>query len=55
MDLKKLCDAQNIADQLADLPQEALLYIAGYAEGFRDRPKRRRKGKTTGGENKPRS
>ena len=39
----KLADVQTVADKLADLPQEALLYIAGYAEGFRDRPKGRRK------------
>lgn len=39
VDAAKLADAQTIADKLADLPKEALLYIAGYAEGCRDRPK----------------
>lgn len=44
VDLKKVSDAQAVADKLAELPKEALLYIAGYAEGIRDRrPKRKKK------------
>lgn len=51
VNLDKISDAQTIADNLAGLPKEALLYIAGYAEGFRDRPKRkRRKKEQTNGE-----
>lgn len=38
VDLAKLSDIQIIADKLGGLPKEALLYIAGYAEGCRDRP-----------------
>lgn len=45
VNLDKISDAQTIADNLAGLPKEALLYIAGYAEGFRDRPKRKRRKK----------
>ena len=45
--LEKLADAQSIADNLALLPKEALLYIAGYAEGRRDRPAQKRRRKTT--------
>ena len=37
MDLTRLSDAQAIAAILDELPKEALLYIAGYAEGMRDR------------------
>ena len=33
VDTARLADAQSLADRLKDLPQEALLYIAGYAEG----------------------
>lgn len=33
VNLENLADAQSIADNLALLPKEALLYIAGYAEG----------------------
>lgn len=40
VNLENLADAQSIADNLALLPKEALLYIAGYAEGRRDRPAR---------------
>lgn len=39
VDLTKLADAQVVADKLGSLPKEVLLYIAGYAEGCRDRPK----------------
>lgn len=46
IDLKKLADAQNVADSLSELPKEALLYIAGYAEGWRDKPKRKKKRKS---------
>ena len=52
VNLENLADAQSIADNLALLPKEALLYIAGYAEGRRDRPARKRKKKdSTNGEN----
>lgn len=36
-DINKLADAKSVANKLADLPKEALLYIAGYAEGCRDK------------------
>lgn len=39
IDITKLADTQVVADKLGGLPKEALLYIAGYAEGFRDRAK----------------
>ena len=42
-DTSKLADAQTVAENLAGLPKEALLYIAGYAEGVRDKPKCRKK------------
>ena len=42
-DTSKLADARTVADNLAGLPKEALFYIAGYAEGVRDKPKRRKK------------
>ena len=45
VNLENLADAQSLADNLALLPKEALLYIAGYAEGRRDRPARKRKKK----------
>lgn len=51
IDLKKLADAQVVADSLSGLPKEALIYIAGYAEGWRDRPKRKRKKKFPGQSN----
>lgn len=35
--IEKLADAKSVAGKLADLPKEALLYIAGYAEGCRDK------------------
>lgn len=38
VDPEKLADAQAIAQKLVSLPKEALLYIAGYAEGCRDKP-----------------
>ena len=43
IDTAKLTDAQLMADNLAKLPVEARLYIAGYAEGRRDRSQRRKK------------
>ena len=43
INLDRVSDAQIIADRLVGLPKEALLYIAGYAEGYRDRPARKRK------------
>ena len=43
INLDRVSDAQIIADRLVGLPKEALLYIAGYAEGVRDKPKRRKK------------
>lgn len=45
VDLNRVGDAQAIADKLADLPKEALLYIAGYAEGCRDGAGKKRKRK----------
>lgn len=36
IDTAKLADVQNVASKLASLPEKALLYIAGYAEGVRD-------------------
>ena len=36
INLDRVSDAQIIADRLVGLPKEALLYIAGYAEGYRD-------------------
>ena len=45
INLDRVSDAQIIADRLVGLPKEALLYIAGYAEGYRDRPARKRKKK----------
>lgn len=39
VNLEKISEAQAVADNLSGLPKEALLYIAGYAEGFRDSPK----------------
>ena len=33
----KLIDTQTIADKLANLPKEALIYIAGYSEGYKDK------------------
>lgn len=33
IDTSKLSDAQTVAEKLTGLPKEALLYIAGYAEG----------------------
>lgn len=39
VDSAKLVDVQTVADKLSDLPKEALIYIAGYVEGCRDRPK----------------
>ena len=51
INLDRVSDAQIIADRLVGLPKEALLYIAGYAEGYRDRPARKRKKKdSTNGE-----
>lgn len=52
VNLEKVSEAQAVADKLAELPKEALLYIAGYAEGCRDKPKRRKKPREhTNGEN----
>ena len=48
--LEKLADVQTVADNLALLPKEALLYIAGYAEGRRDRPAQKRRKKSANGE-----
>jgi hypothetical protein len=54
-DTSKLADARTVAENLAGLPKEALLYIAGYAEGYRDRPARKRKKKdSTNGEKEAR-
>lgn len=55
IDTSKLSDAQTVAEKLTGLPKEALLYIAGYAEGCRDKPKRRKKPREhTNGENEAR-
>lgn len=32
----KVADVQCVAEKLAELPRDALMYIAGYAEGRRD-------------------
>lgn len=54
-DTSKLADARIVAENLSGLPKEALLYIAGYAEGCRDRPARKRKKKeNTNGEKESR-
>lgn len=45
IDTSKLSDAQTVAEKLTGLPKEALLYIAGYAEGCRDKPTRKRRKK----------
>ena len=44
-DTNKLSDAKTVAEKLTGLPKEALLYIAGYAEGCRDKPNRKRRKK----------
>lgn len=31
-----VADVQCVAEKLAELPRDALMYIAGYAEGRRD-------------------
>lgn len=55
-DTNKLADAQIVADKLTGLPKEALLYIAGYAEGSRDKPKCHKKPREhTNGEKEARS
>ena len=43
IDTAKLTDTQLMADKLAKLPMDARIYIAGYVEGRRDRPRRRKK------------
>lgn len=43
VNLDKVSEAQAVADKLAELPKEALLYLAGYVEGVRDKPKRKKK------------
>ena len=43
VNLEKVSEVQTVADKLAGLSKEALLYIAGYAEGVRDKPKRKKK------------
>lgn len=37
----RLADAKAVAEKLSDLPKESLLYIAGYVEGCRYKPKER--------------
>nr|DAV91244.1 MAG TPA: hypothetical protein [Caudoviricetes sp.] len=55
VNLEKVSEAQAVADKLAELPKEALLYIAGYTEGVRDKPNRkRRKAEKTNGEKEAR-
>lgn len=43
VNLDKVSEVQAVADKLAELPKEALLYIAGYTEGVRDKPKKKKK------------
>ena len=43
INLDRVSDAQTVANKLTGLPKEALLYIAGYAEGCRDKPTRKRR------------
>ena len=43
INLDRVSDAQTVAEKLTGLPKEALLYIAGYAEGCRDKPTRKRR------------
>lgn len=43
VNLDRAADAQFVADKLVGLSKDALLYIAGYADGVRDKPKRRKK------------
>lgn len=43
VNLEKISEVQTVADKLSELPKEDLLYIAGYAEGVRDKPKRKKK------------
>ena len=55
INLDRVSDAQTVAEKLTGLPKEALLYIAGYAEGCRDKPTRkRRKAEKTNGEKEAR-
>lgn len=55
LNLERLADVQRVSDNLALLPKEALLYIAGYTEGVRDKPnRRRRKKEQTNGEKEAR-
>ena len=45
-DTAKLADVQTVADKLAGLPRDALIYIAGYSDGRRDekrKPRRKKK------------
>ena len=43
IDAAKLADIQELADKLAQLPESALLYIAGYAEGRADAAREQKK------------
>ena len=43
INLDRVSDAQTVAEKLTGLPKEALLYIAGYAEGCRDKPTRKKR------------
>ena len=52
LNLERLADAQTVSDKLSGLPKESLIYIAGYAEGCRDRPARKRKKKESTNEEK---
>lgn len=52
INLDRVSDAQTVAEKLTGLPKEALLYIAGYAEGCRDRPARKCKKKESTNEEK---
>ena len=52
LNLERRADAQTVSDKLSGLPKESLIYIAGYAEGCRDRPARKRKKKESTNEEK---
>jgi hypothetical protein len=42
LDPVKLADVQTVADKLAGLPEDALLYVSGYVEGRRDAMERQK-------------
>lgn len=38
VDIAKISDAKMVAKKLSELPQNALIYIAGYVDGCRGQP-----------------